>query len=231
VIIRRAIFAAVALSIVATASASAANEPNRTATSSKQPVFLLSERDLGTGFKVCFLSSGLQMRLPVNQICPYPLKAPPLAPEQPQLASQPASAVAKESPVLAEISKEVNLVEPAPLQPKGLQPLPSKPSATPPATAKSPQTRKPVEAQKPPPPLTSISQTNAQPDLGRAGATESKSQAISITPSPVPSAETDDLIADRAIRRCERIGFKAGTEPFKSCALEQIRILSGVKPT
>lgn len=230
-IIRRAMLAVVALSSAATASAVAANEPNRTATSPMQPVFLLSERDLGTGFKVCFLSSGLQMRLPVSQICPYPLKAPPLAPEQPQLAAQPASAVAKESAVLAEISKEVNLVEPAPMQPQSLQPLPSRPSATPAGAAKSPQARKPVEAPKPPPPPASISQPNVQPVLARAGAPESKSQAVSTTPSPVTPAESDDLIADKAIRRCERIGFKAGTEPFKSCALEQIRILSGVKPT
>ncbi len=230
-IIRRAMLAVVALSSAATASAVAANEPNRTATSPVQPVFLLSERDLGTGFKVCFLSSGLQMRLPVSQICPYPLKAPPLAPEQPQLAAQPASAVAKESAVLAEISKEVNLVEPAPMQPQSLQPLPSRPSATPAAAAKSPQARKPLEAPKPPTPQTSVSQPDVQPVLARAVAAESKSQATSITPSPVTSADTDDLIADKAIRRCERIGFKAGTEPFKSCALEQIRILSGVKPT
>jgi hypothetical protein len=231
VIIRRAMLAVVALSSAATASAVAANEPNRTTTSPMQPVFLLSERDLGTGFKVCFLSSGLQMRLPVSQICPYPLKAPPLAPEKPQSAAQPASAVAKESAVLVEISKEINLVEPAPMRPQSLQPLPSRPSATPAGAAKSPQAREPVEAPKPPPPPTSISQPNVQPVLARAGAPESKPQAVSTTPSPVTSAETDDLIADKAIRRCERIGFKAGTEPFKSCALEQIRILSGVKPT
>jgi hypothetical protein len=230
-IIRRAMLTAVALSSAATASAVAANEPNRTTTSPTQPVFLLSERDLGTGFKVCFLSSGLQMRLPVNQICPYPLKAPPLAPEQPQLAAQQASAVAKDSPVLAEISKEANLVGPAPMQPQSLQPLPSRPSATPAAAAKSPQKRKPVEAPKPAPPPTSISQPIVQPVLARAGIPEIKSQAASITPPPVTSAEPDDIIADKAIRRCERIGFKAGTEPFKSCALEQIRILSGLEPT
>jgi hypothetical protein len=230
-IVRRAILAAIALSSAGIASGIAANEPNRTATSPTQPVFLLSERDLGTGFKVCFLSNGLQMRLPVSQICPYPLKAPPLAPEQLQLAAQPASAIAKESAVLTEMSKEANLVEPAPMQPQSLQPLPSRPSATPAAAAKSPQTRKPVEVPKPPPPSTSISQPKVQPVLARAGAPESRSQTVSVTPSPVTPAESDDLIADKAIRRCERIGFKAGTEPFKSCALEQIRILSGVKPT
>lgn len=228
-IVRRTLVVAVMLASAAIAPAITANEPNRSAASPAQPVFLLSERDLGTGFKVCFLSNGLQMRLPVSQVCPYPLKAPPLAPEQPLLAAQPTSAATKESAVTAEISKEAQLVEPAPMQPQNLQPLPSRPAVAP-AAAKPTQTQKPVAAPKPASPPAMFSQPIVQPVAVREVAPESKSQAATTTPAPVTPADSDDLIADKAIRRCERIGFKVGTEPFKSCALEQIRILSGVKP-
>ena len=44
-----------------------------------------------------------------------------------------------------------------------------------------------------------------------------------------PESE-DDEIAAKAIRRCERIGFAKGSEPFKSCALEQIRLITVAKP-
>lgn len=224
--VRGATLVAVALASAVITPAIAAYAQNLAETSPTQPVFLLSERDLGTGFKVCFLSNGLQMRLPVSQVCPYPLRAPPLAPEQPQLAAQPTSAVAKESAVPAEISKQVKLVESASMQTQSLQPSPSRPAVA----AKPSQTQKPVEAPKPASPPVAFSQPIVQPVSVSAVAPENKSQSASTAPSPVTPTDTNDLIADKAIRRCERIGFKVGTEPFKSCALEQIRILSGVEP-
>ena len=87
----------------------AADNVNASTSSATQPVFLLSERNLGTGFKICFLSNGLQMRMPSTQLCPYPLQAPPLADEKPLSASPlpaPAPASFSPNPIKAETVTE-----------------------------------------------------------------------------------------------------------------------------
>ena len=45
-------------------------------------------------------------------------------------------------------------------------------------------------------------------------------------PTPLDGDAGDDLVLDRAMKRCSALGFTKGTQAYKSCALEQIRILS-----
>ena len=181
-----------------------------------QPVFLLSERELGAGLKVCFLSNGLQMRLPSEKVCPYPLKAPPLV-------TEPAPA----SSALAENNNSVALEPPKRIEQPKLQTstLPSPPAAAPNAVVKLPEQpkSKPAAQQAI---LQPTPQTGAAP---RAVNVSNKNQASGEGNSIENRDVIEDEIADKAIRRCERIGFKIGTEPFKVCALEQIKILSEYK--
>lgn len=148
--------------------------------SSERQDYLLSESDLGNGSKICFLFSGLQMRLPSGQACPV---------------SQPPS----------------RLPQPAPL------------AASQPRPTQSENTQVPIAAP----------QAVRQPELTQNGATKVDkdvgSTAVVATPNAA-SAAKEDSVADMAIKRCERIGFASGTESFKSCALEQIRLLSGARP-
>lgn len=49
------------------------------------------------------------------------------------------------------------------------------------------------------------------------------------TSAPAPQNLSDDAILDTAMNRCDRIGFKRGQDDFKSCVMQQIRLLSDVK--
>lgn len=162
-------------------SAPAANESlSPSSRSSARQDYLLSERDLGNGFKICFLFSGLQMRLPSGQACPES--------QPPSRLPQPASFAAS---------------QPRPTQSENTQVLIAAPQAV------------------------------KQPELTQNGATKVDknvgSTAVVATPNATSAAKKDS-VADMAIKRCERIGFAPGTESFKSCALEQIRLLSGARP-
>jgi hypothetical protein len=171
----------VAATQLAQATAAAASETlTPSSTSSARQKFLLSERDLGNGFKVCFLSNGLQMRRPSGEACPasLPASSPP----------QPASLITSQL---------------KPPQSEGSQP------GTP--------TSKTVNALDP--------ARGAESRVER----EVIKSATSATPN-VTKITIEDSVADMALKRCERIGFAPGTETFKSCALEQIRILSGIRP-
>lgn len=210
-----------ALSVAIWAGEASAEQPSGSSQISAQPVFLLSERELGAGIKVCFLSNGLQVRLPSEKVCPYPLKAPPLATEQ-----QPAPAPA--APAIAEANKPAvtdtpKLAE----QPKTPSPPPQSLSAASPNAI--------VKLQEPPQQKLPIQRVISQP-IVQPVAPLHATNASSKTQANVEGSGTEhqdiieDEIADKAIRRCERIGFKVGTEPFKVCALDQIKILSGLRP-
>lgn len=202
----------------------AADNLNASTSSATQPVFLLSERNLGTGFKICFLSNGLQMRMPATQVCPYPLKAPPLADEKPTPVTAPQAPAPAQAGFSSNPIKAETVTEPTKLPQQSAQQQPQRQTAPPVSVAqKLPEPPKP--AVQPTPPA-----TTPQPIAARSTPIESKPQNTAAAPVSTQVSDDDDLIADKAIRRCERIGFKAGTELFKSCALEQIRILSGVKP-
>lgn len=43
------------------------------------------------------------------------------------------------------------------------------------------------------------------------------------------SSEFDDKILQNAIKRCELIGFEKGTDDYKICVTDQIKLLSGIK--
>jgi hypothetical protein len=53
-----------------------------------------------------------------------------------------------------------------------------------------------------------------------------KTQPVEV---PVAQATSSDAIFDTAMNRCDRIGFKRGQADFKSCVMQQIRLLSEVK--
>ena len=210
-----------ALSVATWAGEARAERPSISPGAIAQPVFLLSERELGAGIKVCFLSNGLQVRLPSEKVCPYPLKAPPLA-------TEPQPAPASTSPSILETSKPVAPVSPMLVE----QPKPaSLTSPSPPAAAASVVVKLP----EPPPPKPSSQKTISQPvvqpvAIPRTANVSNRTQANAEANRIEPREVIEDEISDKAIRRCERIGFKLGTEPFKSCALDQINILSGLKP-
>jgi hypothetical protein len=166
----------------------------------------------------------LQMRMPATQVCPYPLKAPPLADEKPMPVTVPQAPAPAQAGFSSNPIKAVEVAEPAKPPQQSAQPLPQRQSAPPASVAqKLPEPPKPAVQSSPP-------ATIPQPIAARSTPIENKPQNTSTAPVSTQVSDDDDLIADKAIRRCERIGFKAGTELFKSCALEQIRILSGVKP-
>lgn len=84
---------------------------------------------------------------------------------------------------------------------------------------------------KKPPAQQMISQPLVQPVVAPRTSSASNKTEVTAEEAKVERPEAiQDEIADKAIRRCERIGFKIGTEPFKLCALDQIKILSGFKP-
>lgn len=207
----------------ATVVGAKAEPPSNASQASTQPVFLLSERELGSGVKVCFLSNGLQMRLPSEKVCPYPLKAPPLAFEQQAgastvtSASTPASNLEMAKPALPEAPKAAGRAEPQAQR----------------STAYAPSSA--VKLAEPMPKKAPAQQIISQP-LVQPVVTPNTSSASNKTEVIPEGAKIErpeaiqDEIADKAIRRCERIGFKMGTEPFKLCALDQIKILSGLKP-
>lgn len=210
---------AMALAIAALAEEAQAGPPSSPPQVAAQPVFLLSERELGAGIKVCFLSNGLQMRLPSEKICPYPLKAPPLATgPQPAPASSEVAETGK--PVALESTKFIE-------QPKV-------PSSTPP----KPLAAAPIPVERLPEPIPT--KPSAQQQISKPVVLPvAPAQTSNVDSKSQPSAEVnsvdsreviEDEIADKAIRRCERIGFKVGTEPFKLCAIDQIKILSGYRP-
>lgn len=200
-----------------------AEQPASAPQASAQPVFLLSERELGSGIKVCFLSNGLQMRLPSEKVCPYPLKAPPLALEQQASASMVASASTPAS--------NTEIAKPAVPETPKLTGRAEAQAQRPPADAVSSV----VKLAEPTPKKAPVQQMISQPMVqtvapirtaSASNKTEASAEGVNIErPEPI-----QDEIADKAIRRCERIGFKLGTEPFKVCALDQIKILSGLKP-
>lgn len=184
----------VALVLIIWAGEVQAEQPSSSTQVSAQPVFLISEHDLGTGIKVCFLSNGLQVRLPSEKVCPYPLKAPPFT-------TEPQPAPASPSPSIVETSKPVT-----------------------PASSKLIERSKPSTQQV-------ISQPVAQPVAAPRAVNVSNGTQLGAGGNDIKHNEViEDEIADKAIRRCERIGYKLGTEPFKLCALDQIKILSGLKP-
>lgn len=209
-----------ALAVAMCAGEAEAEQPSSSTPVSAQPVFLLSERELGAGIKICFLSNGLQVRLPSEKVCPYPLKAPPLANEpQPAPASASPSIVETSKPAVSESPK---LVE----QPK----LPSLTSPSPPAASNA-VVKRPEPTQPKPSAQQTISQPVVQPVAVPRTANVPNQIQASVEGTGIEHREAiEDEIADKAIRRCERIGFKLGTEPFKVCALDQIKILSGLKP-
>ncbi len=208
-----------AIAVAAGAVEAQAGQPSSPIQIAAQPVFLLSERELGAGIKVCFLSNGLQMRLASEKVCPYPLKAPPLATE-PKPAPASSEVAETEKPVALESTK---LIE----QPKAQSSTPPKPLAAAPSPV--------VKLPEPIPTKPSAQQQISKPEvLPVAPAQTSNVASKSHASAEVDSAEAreviEDEIADKAIRRCERIGFKVGTEPFKLCAIDQIKILSGYRP-
>ncbi|CAN1484463.1 hypothetical protein MCEREM21A_00002 [Sphingomonadaceae bacterium] len=217
---------AMALAAGASPNNSHASEPNAGVPDKSQPVFLLSERDLGSGFKVCFLSNGLQMRIASSQPCPYPLKAPPFI--ETKREPEAAASIAANTQRVKEpkSTAENTTVSPSTTQAKPLQSSQQRqvePSTTASLVSSNPQTADPIQKPK------------AETAIAKQIDTQSSSEKAA---SPVlmqskESAETqddNDEIATKAIRRCERIGFKLGTEPFKACALEQIRLITIGKP-
>ena len=200
-----------------------AEPPSSAPQASAQPVFLLSERELGSGIKVCFLSNGLQMRLPSEKVCPYPLKAPPLTLEQQAAASTvtsantPASNAEIAQPTLPEAPKVAGRAE-------------AQAKRTPADAASSAvKLAEPMPKKAPAQPM--VSQPLAQPVVTPHDSSASNKTEVIAEGAKIERPEAiQDEIADKAIRRCERIGFKPGTEPFKLCALDQIKILSGFKP-
>jgi hypothetical protein len=219
-------FLAMTLVTGALATNSPARESVTEASNKSPPVFLLSERDLGSGFKVCFLSNGLQMRIATSQPCPYPLKAPPFI-EPKREPKDDAGIAANSQPVIEPKSKAENsavapsVVQAKPLQPSQQTQLGSSIPAN--LVPSNPQPSDQVQASKVE--VAIAKQNDIQPLIAKQ-----PSHPI-VQPSEDQIAQADDdEIATKAIRRCERIGFVKGSEPFKSCALEQIRLLTVVKP-
>ncbi len=180
-----------------------------------QPIFLLSERTLGSDGKVCFLSNGLQIRISAAEVCPYALKAPPFVEQsqQPVSSAQPSiiqKPVIEPEPKLVTSSVQKTAPQPSPILPapqrKETASVPSQPALQNPQITGQVQR---LQAEVP-----ASQKLEAKPDVQINRTTESE----------------DDEIAAKAIRRCERIGFAKGSAPFKACALEQIRLLTVGKP-
>lgn len=56
-----------------------------------------------------------------------------------------------------------------------------------------------------------------------------KTSDVQPAKAPTPQKLSDDAILDTAMNRCDRIGFKRGQDDFKSCVMQQIRLLSEIK--
>lgn len=199
-----------------------AEQPSNEPQGSVQPVFLLSERELGSGIKVCFLSNGLQIRQPSDKVCPYPLKARPFALE-------PKSDLPMAAPTNASFSADggkTTLPNASTLVEKPKTQRSTTPAATANAAVKLPEPTKPSLSNQ-----QLVSQPVVQPITSTQSSTPSNSrQANAETNGSEHRQVIEDEIADKAISRCERIGYKLGTEQFKVCALDQIKILSGIRP-
>lgn len=199
----------------ATAYASDGKQPSHEQGAQSQPIFLLSERTLGSDGKVCFLSNGLQMRISAAEVCPYAVKAPPFVEQsqlpvpsaQPYIIQKPAI---EREPKLVTSSVQKTAPQPSPILPapqrKEAAPVPSQPALQNPQITSQVQS---LQAEVP-----GSQKLVAKPDVQINRTTESE----------------DDEIAAKAIRRCERIGFAKGSAPFKACALEQIRLITVGKP-
>jgi hypothetical protein len=199
---------------------------DRATPSNQEPTFLISERDLGNGLKVCFLSNGLQMRLNASQVCPYPLRAAALAVEQSAAASKPNLPGVGGSADRVEASNAVPANDAPQQQPQNQQSFPTSEVAKSANFTQQIQ-RGNIDQSSKSTTIATISNPVVQPSTPPVTATGVTSQVVANAVSSTQDSEPEDLIADRAIRRCERIGFKSGTDQFKACALEQIRILSG----
>ena len=209
------IIAMMAIVSGAAAYASDGKQSSREQGAQSQPVFLLSERTLGSDGKVCFLSNGLQIRISAADVCPYAVKAPPFVEQsqQPVPSAQP-SIIQKPSvepePKLVTSSVQKTAPQPSPILPapqrKETALVRSQPALQNPQITGQVQR---LQAEVP-----ASQKTETKPDLQINRTNESE----------------DDEIAAKAIRRCERIGFAKGSAPFKACALEQIRLLTVGKP-
>ena len=199
-----------------------AEQPSGEPQSSVQPVFLLSEQELGSGVKVCFLSNGLQIRQPSDKVCPYPLKARPFALE-------PQSNLPMTTPTKASAAADggkTTFPDASTLVEKPITQRSTTPAATANAAVKIPE---PIKPSRPNQQL--VSQPVVQPVISTQPSTASNNRQASAESNGNEHRRViEDEIADKAISRCERIGYKMGTEQFKVCALDQIKILSGLRP-
>jgi hypothetical protein len=199
----------------ATAYASDGKQSSREQGTPSQPIFLLSERTLGSDGKVCFLSNGLQIRISAAEVCPYALKAPPFV-EQSQQPAPIAQPSIIQKPSIEPGSKLItgSAQKTAP-QPSPILPTPQRKEAAPAPTQSVLQN----------------SQTTGQAHRLQAEAPASQKPETKPDVQINRTTESeDDEIAAKAIRRCERIGFAKGSAPFKACALEQIRLITVGKP-
>ncbi|OYU01405.1 MAG: hypothetical protein CFE36_11230 [Sphingomonadaceae bacterium PASS1] len=192
----------VLLAVVALTSELAAKPTAPLSQITTVPVYLLSEHDLGSGFKNCILSNGLQLRLLLSQVCPYPIKAPPFQ------ANEISSATSSSSsrPVSVADASAVSVSKKDPEHSGALN-----------ETVKSSVAMGGAAT-----PITSQG-------LGATGLSTPNTKKVSAPKSPMPQKTIADSILDAALNRCERIGFELGSAEFRSCASEQIRLLSQTK--
>ena len=208
-----------------TAHASDGQQSDRSQDTRPEPTFLLSERNLGSEGKICFLSNGLQIRITAAQVCPYALKAPPFVEQsqKPVPSTQP-SIIQNPSidpkPTLEANSAKQSALRSPPSQPAAQSKV-SRPTPTQPALQNLPSTGQGQRLK----PETAASPKNDTKSGLQTNSIETSQGRESLSPE-----SEDDEIAAKAIRRCERIGFAQGSEPFKSCALEQIRLITVAKP-
>lgn len=216
---RRVTKIAMTLGVLLVAPALAADEASNSSPKAAELVFLLSERDLGTGFKVCFLSNGMQLRRPVSQSCPSPTPVPSPAPEQPEKMTQGPSTANSMVSVPLQNSGSVKA------RSANLLPLPAtqEPALVTTGAEMSLPAAEPAEQPKPTPKL-----KVANPAVSPASK-ENKLRAEPPVPLLTSAGELDDPIADKALKRCIMIGFERGTDQFRTCSLEQIRILSNYR--
>lgn len=222
VILNKSIRTMVVVTTAAYATGLCAEQPSSEPQGSAQPVFLLSERELGSGVKVCFLSNGLQIRQPSDKVCPYPLKARPFALE-PQ-SDLPMTTPTKASP--SADGGKTTFRDASTLVEKPITQRSTTQAATANAAVKLPETTKPSPSNQ-----QLMSQPVVQPITSTQPNTASSNRQASVESNGNEHRRViEDEIADKAISRCERIGYKLGTEQFKVCALDQIKILSGLRP-
>ena len=186
-----AAFSGLALPAMAHASRYTASDVSMATNTSA--IFLISESDLGDGFKVCHLSDGTQQRIEANKACPYPLRGKPFVQQAPSNDGE------RELPVKASTETAKLSVGPAVSRP----------------TAQQPDSAAPEEQ--------SNIAANVADQTKTVGKPLSSPKALSL------GEPAEDTVAIKAMRRCEMIGFQKGTDQFRSCALEQIRIISNYK--